>query len=165
MLWASFDFGVTWDEKSRHRYGEYIWMFYRGTRERSAFGETGGHLYGGLFDFICAGVEQWVPLNRYVVRHLVNATFGWVGIVYAGRLAGRLFGAWAGVLGLVLLVVSPRFFADAMNNPKDAPFAAMVMVALYYISTISPRWPYLHPERLPGLRSSWRWRSASGSAA
>ena len=30
-----------------------------------------------------------------------------------------------------------------MNNPKDLPFAAMSVAALYYISTVSPRWPYL----------------------
>lgn len=143
MLTASFDFGVTWDEKPRHKYGELIWEFYRGLRSRSSFGETGGHLYGGLFDVVCAGIEQWVPLNRYVVRHLVNASFGWVGILYAGRLAARLFGRWTGTLAMVLLVASPRFFADAMNNPKDAPFAALAMVALYYISTVSPRWPYV----------------------
>ena len=50
MVVASFDFGVTWDEKHRHRYGENIWEFFRGLRSRSAFAETGGHLYGGLFD-------------------------------------------------------------------------------------------------------------------
>jgi hypothetical protein len=30
-----------------------------------------------------------------------------------------------------------------MNNPKDLPFAALSMVALYYISTVSRRWPYI----------------------
>ena len=143
MVLASFDFGVTWDEKSRHRYGEFIWEFYRGIRSRSAFTETGGHLYGGLFDTICVGLEQWLPGNRYVIRHAANAVFGWIGILYCGRLAARLFGIWSGVLALVLLAASPRYFADSMNNPKDVPFAAMTVMALYYISTISSRWPYV----------------------
>ena len=145
MVLASFDFGVTWDEKDRHRNGEFVWQFLRGLRSRSDFAETGGHLYPGLFDAICAALEAWIPLNRYVVRHMVNATFGWVGIVYCGRLAARLFGPWAGVLALALLALSPRYFADSMNNPKDLPFAAMTVVALYYISTVSPRWPYVSP--------------------
>ncbi len=76
-------------------------------------------------------------------RTVIGAIFGWFGIVYAGRLAGRFFGAWSPVLTLVLLALSPRFFADAMNNPKDLPFAAMSVVSLYYISLMSPRWPYL----------------------
>jgi hypothetical protein len=143
MVLASFDFGVTWDEKSRHRYGEFIWEFYRGTRSRAAFGETGGHLYGGLFDVICVGLEQILPGNRYVIRHVVNAGFGWVGVVYCGRLAAQWFGKWAGVLALILLAASPRYFADAMNNPKDVPFAALTVMGLYYIATVAPRWPYL----------------------
>jgi hypothetical protein len=143
MVAASWDFGVTWDEWERNRNGRDVWNFLRGLRSREAFGETGGHLYPGLFDTICAALQEWVPVNRWVLRHMINAIFGWIGIVYTGRLAGRLFGPWCGVLALVLLALSPRFFADSMNNPKDLPFAAMCMVALYYISTASPRWPYI----------------------
>ena len=69
--------------------------------------------------------------------------FGWVGVLYCGRLAARLFGPWSGVLALVLLAASPRYFADSMNNPKDLPFAAMTVMALYYISGVSTRWPYV----------------------
>ncbi len=145
MVVASFDFGVTWDEMDRHTYGERVWEFIRGLRSRSAFKETGGHVYPGLFDTICAALDDWVPANRYVVRHAINATFGWIGVVYCGRLAARLFGAWAGVLAMALLALSPRYFADSMNNPKDLPFAAMSVMALYYISKVRPRWPYIPP--------------------
>jgi hypothetical protein len=123
MVLASFDFGVTWDEKTRHRYGELVWEFVRGLRSRSSFAETGGHVYPGLFDALCAALETWIPANRYVLRHTVNATFGWVGIVYCGRLTARLFGVWSGALAMVLLTLSPR----------------------YYISTVSARWPYMSP--------------------
>jgi hypothetical protein len=144
MVLASFDFGVTWDEKSRHRYGELVWEFLTGVRARTeTYVEDGGHLYGGLFDTICAAVEKYVPVNRYVLRHAINATFGWAGAVYVGRLAGRLFGQWAGVLALVLIALSPRYFADSMNNPKDLPFAAATAAALFYFSMMSPKWPYL----------------------
>ena len=143
MILASHDFGVTWDEKDRHRNGELIWAFIRGYRARAAFSETGGHLYPGLFDTICAALETWVPVDRYVLRHAVNATFGWIGAVYCGRLAARFFGPWSGALAMALLALSPRYFADSMNNPKDLPFAAMAMVALFYISTVSAKWPYV----------------------
>jgi hypothetical protein len=143
MILASFDFGVTWDEKDRHRNGELVWQFLQGRRIRSDFAETGGHVYPGMFDVICAALETWLPANRYVVRHVVNATFGWVGVLYCGRLAARFFGPWGGVLGMVLLAASPRYFADSMNNPKDLPFAAMTVVALFYISGVSQDWPYV----------------------
>jgi hypothetical protein len=144
MVFASFDFGVTWDEKARHRYGELIWEFFRGLRARNdTYVDDGGQYYGGLFDTLCAALERYVPANRYVVRHALNATFGWIGILYAGRLAARLFGQWAGVLGLMLLASSPRYLADSMNNPKDLPFAAATVAGLYYMSTMSPKWPYV----------------------
>ena len=143
MVLASFDFGVTWDEQDRHNYGIKVWEFLRGLRDRSSFAETGGHVYPGLFDTICAAVESWVPFNRYELRHVINAIFGWIGVVYTGRLAARTFGPWSGVLAAVLLALSPRYFAASMNNPKDLPFAAMSVMALYYISTVSSRWPYV----------------------
>lgn len=143
MIGLSFDYGVTWDEKSRHRYGENIWELYAGVRSRDRFGETGGHLYGGLFDFLCVVVEHIVPGDRYVIRHALNAIFGWIGVVYCGRLAANLFGRWTGVLAMVLLAASPRYLADSMNNPKDIPLAALSVMSLYYISLVSPRWPYL----------------------
>lgn len=143
MLYASYDFGATWDEKARHKNGELVWEFMRGLRPRSDFATDGSRLYGGLFDVLCAAIEQYIPLNRYVVRHGVNAFFGWIGIVYGGRLAARLFGSWAGLLAMGLFVASPRYLGEAMNNPKDLPFAALSMAALYYITTVSPRFPYI----------------------
>ncbi len=143
MVVASFDFGVTWDEKDRHHNGELVWEFLKGQRSRSTFDETDGRVYPGLFDTICVALEGRVPADRYVLRHAINAVFGWIGIVYAGRLAARFFGPWAGILAMTLLALSPRYFADSMNNPKDLPFAAMSVVALYYTSTVSPRWPYV----------------------
>jgi hypothetical protein len=143
MIAASYYFGVTWDEKTRHFYGETVWRFLAGDLDRSAFTTDGAALYGAFFDVAAVATERWLPFNRYVIRHALGAGLGWLGIVYCGRLAGKLFGDWAGVLGLVLLAASPRYFADAMNNPKDLPFAALTVVALYYIATISPKWPYV----------------------
>ena len=101
MVLTSFDFGVTWDEKSRHRYGELVWEFLSGARARtSTYVEDGGHLYGGLFDAICAAVERHVAIDRYVLRHGINAIFGWIGVLYVGRLAvvaanGRACWLWS----------------------------------------------------------------------
>ena len=143
MVLASTSFGVTWDEKARHKYGELILEFLNGQRSRASVADDGGQLYGGLFDVICVLTERWLPFDRYVIRHAIDAIFGWIGIVYCGRLTRRLFGGWSGVLAMVLLTASPRYFGDSMNNPKDLPFAALTVVALYYFSTISATWPYV----------------------
>jgi hypothetical protein len=141
MVRASLDFGATWDEFDRHLNGQAILEYYQGLRSRDE-----GHygtMYPGLFDVIPAWLERHIDVDRYILRHRVNAVFGWIGIVFAGRLAGRLFGPWSGILAAILLAVSPRYFGDSMNNPKDLPFAAMSVVAMYYLSKVSLRWPYV----------------------
>lgn len=145
MVSASRDFGTTHDERFQQRYGEKIWDYVNGDLARAEFDTEFGneYLYGGLVEFAAAAAQQVVPADVYVVRHGVNSVFGWLGILYAGRLAAHLFGAPAGWLTAILLAVSPRYFADSMNNPKDLPFAALAIVALFYALTIDRRPPYL----------------------
>src|SRR5262249_21425465 len=107
MLWLSQDFGVTWDESYRHANRQKVLEFLQGLRPRSSFVGDREALYGGLYDTICAMLEQWLPIERYVLRHFINATFGWIAVVYCGRLAARLFGIWSGVLAMALLAASP----------------------------------------------------------
>lgn len=141
MVTASLDFGMTWDEFDRHKNGMAILEYYKGDvpREEAHYGT----MYPGLFDVTAAWLERQFDVDRYVVRHRVNAVFGWTGIVFTGLLAGRLFGPWTGILALILLAASPRYFGHSMNNPKDLPFAAMSVTVLYWLSRLSPRWPYL----------------------
>ena len=141
MLQASLDFGTTWDEGDRHRNGEAIVQYYQGLRSRED--AHYGTMYPGLFDVVPAWLEQHLATDRYVLRHRVNAVFGWVGLVFTGLLARRLFGPWSGLLAVLLLALSPRYFAASMNNPKDLPFGAMGMVALYGMSRLSPQWPFV----------------------
>jgi hypothetical protein len=141
MVIASHDFGMTWDEDDRHENGRVILEYVEGKRPREQ--AHFGTMYPGLFDVIPAWLEGRSSADRYVLRHRVNAVFGWIGIVFAGLLAGRLFGPWSAILAAVLLTASPRYFAHSMNNPKDLPFAAMSVVVLYCLSRLIPRWPYV----------------------
>jgi hypothetical protein len=145
MLWMSPDYGVTWDELPRQAYGEKIWQFYQGLRARETFATdpAGGHLYGGLFDVTAVGLQRLLPLDPYLVRHALNAVAGWLGIVGGGLLATRLGGRTAGLLAMVLLATAPRYWGDAMNNPKDLPFAAAATAALAVLAGIPARYPWL----------------------
>jgi hypothetical protein len=142
MVGLSVDFGVTWDEGARHRNGERVWRYLNGERDSSLF-ERGGRVYGGLFDVTAVAAERYLTADRFVVRHGLNAMFGWAGVVFSGALAARLFGIWAGSLAMVLLAGSPRYFADSMNNPKDLPYAAASAGTLYAMSTLAPVFPYI----------------------
>lgn len=145
MVALSRDFGFTWDERFQQRYGEQIWDYLRGRLARSTFDTDEGnqYLYGGLVELACVAAQHVIRADVYVVRHGVIAVFGWLGIVFSGLLAARFWGARAGWLAAALLTLAPRYFGDAMNNPKDAPFAALAVMAVYYTLAIAPRPPHL----------------------
>jgi hypothetical protein len=148
MIALSRDFGATWDERALQKLGELIWDLYGGRISRADFfgsfelnfGYT--RIYGLLVEFLSAAAQQVVPGDLWVVRHYVNALFGWAGVVFAFLMAARLFGVRAGWLAAALLVCMPRYIADSMNNPKDLPFAVLMLAGTYYIISIKPHYPY-----------------------
>jgi hypothetical protein len=146
MVALSRDFGFTWDERFQQKYGEEIWDYLHGRLPRSTFDTDLGnqYLYGGLVEIAAVTAQHlFRGADTYVVRHAVNAFFGWLGIVACGLGTAAIFGSRAGWLAATLLTLSPRYFGDAMNNPKDAPFAALVMTVLGLTLTIDWKRPVL----------------------
>ena len=146
MLVLSRDFGVTWDEKTHQLYGERVFRFLANGQDDDWFRPAPGlhiYLHGGLFDTVCVAFQKLVSGDIYVTRHYVNAAFGWLGIVFMGLLGRRLAGPGAGLLAMALLALSPRYFGDSMNNPKDVPLAALLAAALYFLMKLEPRYPFL----------------------
>jgi hypothetical protein len=144
MVAVSRDFGATWDERALQKYSEQIWDYYTGRTPRSAIDLSFGYIriYGGFVEFLDAAAQHLIPADVYVVRHMVNAAFGWVGVVFAFLIGARLFGTRAAWLAGLLLIIMPRYFGESMNNPKDLPFAVLMFVAAYYILTLKPEYPY-----------------------
>jgi hypothetical protein len=151
MLTASRDFGVTWDELARQRFGESIVRYYEGRFAIERFETDGSRLYGGLFDVTAVGLQRVLPWNDYAVRHGLNAFFGWLGVVACAVLAARLGGPWAGLLAAILTVTAPRYFGHSMNNPKDIPFAALAAWCLVAMSGIRFTYPYLPLKAAAGI--------------
>src|SRR6476660_9771483 len=44
-----------------------------------------------------------------------------------------LGGPVAGFLSALFLLLTPRFYGDAFNNPKDIPFACLFLFSMYYL--------------------------------
>lgn len=143
MLWLSFDYGITWDEPVQDAYGQLVWAYFRsGFTDDRALHFVNLYLYGGLFEMICAFAEKISPFARYATRHLLNAPVGWLGMLYAARLAGALAGPRAALAALVMLLVSPHYFGHCMNNPKDIPFATGYVASLFYLVRASDEFPF-----------------------
>lgn len=143
LLFVSRDFGNTWDEKVHQIEGEIVWDYWKGIPLPDPMPDKNSYLYGALFDVICVAVQRVVPGDIWTTRHYINAVFGWLGILYAGRLGARLFGRGTGLVAMLLLTLAPRYLGDVANNPRDVPFAALSIVALFHLAAIEARPPYL----------------------
>ncbi|MFZ5801917.1 MAG: glycosyltransferase family 39 protein [Candidatus Omnitrophota bacterium] len=172
MPLLSLGYGITWDEWMQGHYGKLILRFMLtggANHDFMEFAET-TYLYQGLFDTlttgfyslfsgnpfktIFSGLFETIQMHSkqdvfssgfYEIRHIFNSLFGLLAMLFAGLYAKRL-GSWrTALIALGLITFSPRFFADSMNNPKDIPFAAGYMLALYLIAGFidelpKPRW-------------------------
>jgi hypothetical protein len=142
MLAASHDFGATWDEELQQRRGEQILDYYTGYAPELAGSEDGSHLYGAGFDVLAVGLQRVFRGDIYIVRHRLNAFVGWLGVVFCGLIAWRLFGPGTALLAMILLTVTPRYFGHSMNNPKDIPFATLSAAILYVVCGLPGQYPF-----------------------
>lgn len=167
MVLLSFNYGIIWDEWIQSQYGKLVLRFLLsgGTAQDClTFGKT-MYLYGGLFDTLTAAaygflfssphtvasysyVQDLVLPYYFDTRHVINALFGFTGILLSGLLGKELRNWRTAVLSFLFVLLSPRFFGNSMNNPKDIPFATAYILSLYAMIRFFKSWP--NP-RLPNI--------------
>jgi tetratricopeptide (TPR) repeat protein len=159
LLLLSLGSGINADDKFQCDYSTKLVNYY------STFGkdstalnipEGNMHLYGGFFEVITGFTNKAFGLKEnmlayHQVRHGWSAFFGWVAILCAGLLARHIAGWQAGLFTLILMLVSPRFVGDSLMNPKDIPFAAGYIMALYNMTVVLDRLPQLRWLNMAGL--------------
>ncbi|MBT5830655.1 MAG: tetratricopeptide repeat protein [Candidatus Latescibacteria bacterium] len=139
-----FDYGITSDEHGHVLYGEAIMDWYgSGFQDRTLFESKNTWLYGGLFDLGTALASRLLPLDTYDARHFCNAIVGLLGLVAAFRIGVLLGGTRAGFLAALFLVLMPRYYGHAFNNPKDIPVAVSYLWGVYYVLRCVVAYPAL----------------------
>ena len=129
-----FDYGITSDEPGHVAYGEAIIKWYTsGFQDQAVFESKNTWFYGGLFDLTVAVVSKILPLNVYDARHFCNALVGLLGLLAAYQIGAILGGARAGLLAALFVVLMPRYYGHAFNNPKDIPVAVTYLWGIYYV--------------------------------
>ncbi len=93
--------------------------------------------YGVVFHLPLLLIEHFirdrVPMNvLWQVRHLYTFCWFFVGAIYFYRLARFWFSSPVAMVATLLLVTSPRIYADSFYNVKDTTFLAFFNIALYY---------------------------------
>ena len=98
--------------------------------------------YGMWFEVLGVAIVRAFNVDDYhAVRKVMNALMGVLAILFAGLFAKNIGGWRAGTFVMILLFLSPRFLGHSFNNPKDIPFAAMFMVAMYFIHKFISEYP------------------------
>lgn len=140
MTVMSFWYGVSGDEKDMNAYGKFILDYFTsfGADKTAldppdAFDKDGVvQFYGGFFDLIAAIVNKVSPLSEFTTRHILNAWAGFLAIFFAAKISIRVGGQRMAVICTWLMFLAPFFLGHAMNNPKDVPFAAAYIAAIYF---------------------------------
>ena len=136
------DYGVTWDEDAHNWYGNFVLNYYLSLfSDRTALHWRDLYNYGAVFDTVAAALNRISPLGVYETRHLLNALIGILGVVGCGKLGRVLGGARTGLIAALFLMLTPNYYGQMFNNPKDIPFAVGVVWATYYMVSIVPLLP------------------------
>lgn len=112
------------------------------------------HLYGSSFDTFNSLLIHWFDVENYMeFRHFWNSVFGWLVFLFAALVARRLTnGSWLWAsIAFVLIYFTPRIFGEALNNPKDIPFALGYIMSLYYVMKVFKNFPHYRTWDLIGL--------------
>src|SRR5262249_34265193 len=90
------------------------------------------NIYGAMPDVLALLLQKLVPTLSFDSRHFVSALFGVIGIYYLYRLGRAFISPAVGFFGALFLACNPMWFGYMFFDAKDIPFAAMLLVALYY---------------------------------
>lgn len=102
--------------------------------------------YGPLLEVTSAAIYKNLGTNPYETRHLILTLFTFLLFYYCGMAAYKIGGWRAGLIAMLFMLVSPRILGESFNNPKDPPFAAGYMMAIYGLLCLVSELP----------RPSWR---------
>lgn len=165
------DYGVSWDEPNNHlnglvnlKYVASLVLPAEQVAQNPTFATTpdirnfpDAH-HGPVFE-ISAIVLSYVLTDHdsrsyYLVRHLLVFSVFVCGVWVLYQLGKRRFHDWRwGLLGAALLVVSPRFFAEAFYNGKDIVYMSFFALAMLTLLRLLAR-PTMRRAVLHGLATA-----------
>ncbi len=156
------DYGITWDEVIQRRHGmvtmDYLnelsgETFYRGRLSDYELKDYEYGYHGVLFSVLALQADIWFELQDFrtvfrVRRCFIFAVF-LIGLFFMYRtIVYLLKDRWMGLLGMLMVVLTPRIYAHAHFNPKDIILMAGYMMSAYtmirFLDHPNWRWAVIH---------------------
>lgn len=151
------DFGVSWDEPTSRVNGlvnlKYVGEIFSPALLTNAVTSSPDLStwrdkdYGVAFELPLATLEQLFGLiearDIFLFRHLATFLFYYLGVIAIYRASTLRFRDYRyGLLAALIVIASPRFFAESFYNSKDAVFMAAFAIAAYTMTRLllTPNW-------------------------
>ncbi len=145
-------YGITIDEPPQVAYGQAVFDWYFGPDNADDFArkvkQIDLELYGVLFNLVAYCTSKLLPFDPYDTHHLVNAVAGLLGVIAVYKIGSTLGTSSTGLLAAILLLLIPRYYGHAFNNPKDIPFAICYAWSLYHLIRGLSEIPHLSWKRI-----------------
>ena len=140
------NYGLGWDDYTHAEYADLLLRMYgSGFKDTAALSFANLYMYGGGFDMAAALLHKIIPLELFETRRLVGAIVGVIGLAVTWRLARRVGGPLAGLVALLLLALCPTYYGHMFMNPKDAPFAAAMVILMLGLVRLAEEYPHPSP--------------------
>ena len=160
------DYGISTDEWPQRLIGRATFDYLAGDGERAfeQLVKPTDRYYGAVVEAPLILVERALGLEGrdiWLSRHFLTHLFFLAGGFFCYLLVYRAFGSRPlALVAMVLFLLHPRLYAHSFFNPRDVPFAAMFMIALYFVHRAFRR------ETLgPSSCAEWGWARSSTSAS
>ena len=131
------DYGLNWDEEAQWKAnGDIVFNYIFNEDGKKLLLESNEKYHGPAFELVLIFVEKIMQLKDtrdvYLMRHAVTFLTFFIGVIFFYLLGKRCFKNWKlALLGCVFLVLSPRIFADAFYNSKDAVFLSLFIIGMH----------------------------------
>jgi len=139
------DYGATWDEEHSLRQGDLVIRWYAsGFRDTRAIDEGNFRWYGGFFNVLVQLVHS-LGTPPYETSHFLSFLFGVMGLALAYNVGSAMGSRFGGYVSTLFLWITPIYYGHSFNNPKDLPFAVMVLASMAVLIHAWSQRPNLRP--------------------
>lgn len=160
------DYGLSWDEPYVRKTGIMAYRYVTGLDDELL--RYVDRDYGTAIELPLIAIERWLniesPQKVYYMRHTLTFLLFFTGTIFLYLLAVARFKHWAmALVGVGMLLCSPRIFADSFYNSKDIGLLSAFVIAVYTLTYYlkKPTWKralvhgavsaFVIAVRLPGL--------------
>lgn len=145
------DYGISTDEVINRNNGLVAYNYvFKGDQELLTYRDR---YYGTAFELFLVLLEKWMSLEDYrsifLMRHALTFFMFFLGVIFFYLLARYHFKSRKmGLLAAILLILSPRIFAQSFYNSKDIVFLSFFIISIYsmvkYLDSKSMKSAILH---------------------